>query len=234
MRIPSGFNFGGSAPPNIVTNGLVLWLDAGNLNSYAGSGTSWKDISGNSNNGTLTNGPTYSSSNGGAIVFDGSDDYVTVNNSNLPTGALTYEFWVRVPTSFTGVPKSSLGYAMIFSTSQYYAYLAIFKDDSAYSFAWDTSSNINRFGSLSTGQWYQVCLVRSTTQATGYVNAVESTAVADTTTLSGSFEIGRWAYDSTPRYYYNESIAIGRVYNRALSLTEITQNFNAQRKRFGL
>ena len=62
--------FGG---PNVIDNGLVLSLDAGNVKSYPGSGTIWYDKSGNNNNGTLTNGPTFS---GGSIVFDGVDDYV--------------------------------------------------------------------------------------------------------------------------------------------------------------
>ena len=61
-------------PTNIVTNGLVLFLDANNTNSYPGSGTSWYDLSGNGNTGTLTNGPTFSGENGGTIVFDGVDD----------------------------------------------------------------------------------------------------------------------------------------------------------------
>ena len=60
-------------PTDIVTNGLVLFLDANNTNSYPGSGTSWYDLSGNGNTGTLTNGPTFSSVNGGTIVFDGID-----------------------------------------------------------------------------------------------------------------------------------------------------------------
>ena len=62
-------------------NGLVLALDAANTKSYPGSGTTWTDLSGRGNTGTLTNGPTYSSANGGSIVFDGTNDYVVVNNN---------------------------------------------------------------------------------------------------------------------------------------------------------
>ena len=62
--------------PRIVTDGLVLLLDAGNTKSYPGTGTTWTDISRNGNNGTLTNGPTFDSANGGSLVFDGVDDYV--------------------------------------------------------------------------------------------------------------------------------------------------------------
>ena len=81
--------------PRIVTDELVLALDAGNTKSYPGSGTTWTDLIG-SNNGTLTNGPTYSSDDGGSIVFDGSNDYVQLSASsdlNFGTGNFTIEGW---------------------------------------------------------------------------------------------------------------------------------------------
>jgi len=71
----------------IVLNGLVLWLDAGVSDSYPAVGTIWKDLAG-SNNGTLTNGPTFNSANGGSIVFDGSNDYVVTGNSGITNNDL--------------------------------------------------------------------------------------------------------------------------------------------------
>ena len=68
--------------PRIITDGLVLCLDAANRQSYPGSGTVWTDLAG-SNNGTLTNGPTFSSANGGSIVFDGVDDFIELNQDLL-------------------------------------------------------------------------------------------------------------------------------------------------------
>jgi hypothetical protein len=68
--------------PRIVTDGLVLCLDAANTKSYPGSGTTWTDLSGNGNNGTLTNGPTFDSSNGGSIVFDGANDGVQLTHNS--------------------------------------------------------------------------------------------------------------------------------------------------------
>ncbi len=68
---------------NIVKDGLVLLLDAAKKDSYPGSGTLWRDVSGNGNNGTLTNGPIFNSNNGGSVVFDGSNDYVPLTTSNL-------------------------------------------------------------------------------------------------------------------------------------------------------
>ena len=97
------------AGPEIVNSGLVLCLDAANPRSYSGSGTTWSDISGRGNNGTLTNGPTFSSSNGGNNVFDGIDDYaeVTTRNTNLefqPQNSFTLSVWIKTNTllpSFT-------------------------------------------------------------------------------------------------------------------------------------
>jgi hypothetical protein len=73
---------------------LQLYLDAGNASSYPGSGTTWTDLSGNGRNGTLTNGPTYSSANGGSIVFDGTDDFVQCTGS-LTVTAATFVTWIR-------------------------------------------------------------------------------------------------------------------------------------------
>jgi hypothetical protein len=79
----------------IVTNGLVLSLDAADRNSYPGTGTSWFDMSGNGNTGTLTNGPTYSTNNGGIFGFV-SDDFVTIpENSALNTQTPSVEVWVK-------------------------------------------------------------------------------------------------------------------------------------------
>ena len=85
--------------PKTVTNGLVLSLDAANTKSYPKSGTTWTDLSGNSNNGTLTNGPTFSAVNGGCIVFDGVDDYVDVSDaSTLNSNTQTINIWYNATT----------------------------------------------------------------------------------------------------------------------------------------
>ena len=88
--------------PNIVEDGLVLALDAANKKSYPGSGTVWSDLSGNSNDGTLTNGPTFSSNNSGIFSFDGANDIVvgpaTVNS--LSSTTMTISIWTN-PNSTT-------------------------------------------------------------------------------------------------------------------------------------
>jgi len=84
--------------PRIITDGLVLCLDAGNPKSYPGSGTTWTDLSGNGNNGTLTNGPTYNSGNLGSLVFDGVNDYVNLGDLDLPA-PFTLSIWFKGNTT---------------------------------------------------------------------------------------------------------------------------------------
>ena len=87
-------------PYTIHDNSLVLSLDASNQKSYIGSGTSWLDISYNGNNGTLTNGPTFNSNNGGFIVFDGTNDYVDCGYAtNVRTNSITYAVWIKFSVS---------------------------------------------------------------------------------------------------------------------------------------
>ena len=83
-----------NAGPDVIEDGLVLCLDAGNNNSYPKSGTTWSDLVG-TNNGALTNGPTFDAGNGGGIVFDGTDDKVDVSNlsaSMFSAGATVFAF----------------------------------------------------------------------------------------------------------------------------------------------
>ena len=101
--------------PRIVTNGLVFCVDAADTNSYPGSGTTWFDLSGNGNNGTLNNGPTFNSANRGSIVFDGTNDWISVtrNSSLSPTSEITEEAMIfRTSTSdqvFIGLQYGSSG-----------------------------------------------------------------------------------------------------------------------------
>ena len=86
----------GASGPDLVQNGLVLALDASDRNSYPGSGTTWRDMSGNSNNGTLTNGPTFNSANGGSIVFDGSDDYAQITTSGIINNIISVDTMIYI------------------------------------------------------------------------------------------------------------------------------------------
>ena len=100
----------GKSGPDIVENGLVLCLDAANKLSYRGTGTTWTDLSGNNNNVTLTNGPTFNAGNQGSIVFDGVDDYANFYAPNLSSVAVI-EIWAKI--------SNTISYGMMFGWSSY-------------------------------------------------------------------------------------------------------------------
>jgi hypothetical protein len=219
----------------IVTNGLVLWLDAGIAPSYAGSGTTWTDISGNRNNGTLTNGPTYNSSNGGSIVFDGVNDYVTLNSPQIApgTGAFTWNFWVKINNLsnfsilFSGT-GSNTGYGAIalnpVSTGLvYYANgIAIIDNNTSFGNNWWFISFVGNGGPSGSRT---LKLFRNSSQA-------GSTYTADYNFTSNTPNIGAnhsWYAELMRGFISNVT-----YYNRALSSAEILQNFNAQKALFGL
>jgi len=89
----------GTVAPNIVTNRLVMYLDAANTTSYPFpyTGSSWFDLTGNLRNATLFNGPTFSSANSGSIVFDGVNDFGRLPEFNglQPSAELTLEVWFK-------------------------------------------------------------------------------------------------------------------------------------------
>ena len=88
--------------PNVVYNGLVLYLDAANNKSYVSGSTSWLDLTPNqSNSGSLTNGPTFNTGSGGNIVFDGTNDYIDFYASSLGT-TTTVELWAKLGAGYSG------------------------------------------------------------------------------------------------------------------------------------
>jgi len=209
--------------PGIITNGLVLNLNAADKNSYPGSGTTWTDISGNGNSGTLTNGPTFNSENGGAIVFDGVNDYVVTNSVNLSYTGYTMECAVKY--------NSISGDQGLFAYNGGGKYINLWKGNAS-AMRWETNAGqaINGTNNLTTGIWYFFTGVYD--GSTGYLYRNGILEVSGTMTSSTSqnsvFEIGIYAG------YTNGNIALARFYTRALSPSEILQNYNATKSRFGL
>ena len=209
---------------SIVTDGLILYLDAANKKSYPGSGTAWSDLSGNTNTGTLTNGPTFDSSNNGSINFDGTDDLVEC--SSISSTNFTNSAWVNVDAkNINGIISWTVGTVrreLMFISS----YLSI-----AYG-----SNKYRKIDSvLSNGVWMNVAATYDGTTPLIYVNGVSQTLTGQITAAAGVANkcyIGRIAY-STP-YYFNGKIANVKIYNRALTSTEVLQNYNATKDRFGL
>ncbi len=229
-----------SRGPKIVSSGLVLCLDAANKVSYTGSGTSWRDLSGNNNIGTLTNGPTFSSANGGSIVFDGTNDYVSVAYNailNTPTGA-TYEVWIK-PTVATTGPFLNRGTSDSGATTDNPRFITI--STGQLYFDWSSpGSDVyleTATGVVTMGSWNQVIgLATPSAQLRTFVNGRETSYSSRVNSLpstlpntSTALEIGAATYYQ----FFNGSIAIVRLYNRVLTATEILQNYNAVKGRFG-
>jgi len=228
---------GVSAGPDIIQDGLVLNLDASDKLSYPGSGTTWKDTSGNGNSGTLTNGPTFNSGNGGAIVFDGTNDY-TVNtispigfNFNN-TNAISGEAWIYYSPS---------SYDFWFSANNSGIKYRFGSESNGY-FYWDMGQHVDRSYSgyvLPSNIWNHVVFTG------GLQGGFITTNVYSNNTLIVSQNEGISSLTTIADYYigtgeapsvhpFNGRIATIRIYNKVLSQLEITQNYNTTKSRFGL
>jgi hypothetical protein len=217
--------------PSVVTQGLVLALDAADRNSYPGSGTTWTDLSGRGNTGTLTNGPTYSSSNGGSIVFDGVDDKVTFPNNTISTSAgMTVEVWFKT--------SSGTKYQDIFDLDDSYGVWIV----TNYSSSGKINTSFNTIGAgymtadYVANNWYQVVLSGSGTSNFMYLNGVQVATASQTVASSinlNTARIGNVDGDRASEYLVG-NVSCLKLYNRALTAQEISQNFNALRGRFGI
>lgn len=218
--------------PDIVQEGLVLCLDAANIKSYPRSGTSWRDLTINGNNGTLTNGPTFDSSNGGNIVFDGVNDYVPVNIQNIGTFNSTVMFVVKLPI-YSGVQRCILSYRTDINN------LYIGKRNQGifcYYGGLSPSPNFDA-GNITDNS---ICFVTVTLDSTNtaistYVNGVLAGTATRTGWPSSNNTVLNLGYDAggTNEYMLGNMYMFAH-YNRVLSAQEILQNFNVLRSRFGI
>ena len=246
---------GAYAGPDIVENGLVLALDAGNSKSYPGTGTTWTDLSGRGNNGTLTNMEVpgdYTSTNGGILTFDGFDEYAKISSPSplSSTKIFTFEIWVNF-TSITGNFGPSNKAAFLFAGGTgsgsgqpefgvWSANASSFTPNTLYfgRGAGGTSGSlfINVSSLMSNGNWYQIVLVRSTSNAQiVYLNG----SSIGTGNVSDDFQDGQTdfgAIHANGDYsgFLNGKISTIKIYNRALTAQEIQQNFNATRSRYSI
>jgi hypothetical protein len=220
---------------SIVSSGLVLNLDASNASSYPGSGTTWTDLSGNNNTGELVNGPTYSSNNGGYIILDGNNDYINVpNNSTLNSNVTTVSVWFRYSTvnNYYGALISKADPAGTFNGWNIY----IFNNVINAQIKANPSTTDIPGTTISTNTWYNVTLVSvSGGTSSLYLNNSllnSRSTVSYTVTASQPLRFAR-AVDTFWSYFGGN---VGQIiqYNRALNSTELTQNFNATKTRFGL
>jgi hypothetical protein len=231
--------------PQIVTDGLILALDAADKNSYPGSGTTWYDLSGNNLHMSLINGPTYSN---GALIFDGADDYAERTGVGLAYPSFTVDTFVQ--------PYSNPGnYRAFFSST-----LAS-NSDYEYGINWDmgpySSANFDAINlevsrayggfydrdvmtsSIPFNKWTHLAVVIDATGDTykQYVNGQQeySGVYNGTTTNFDRIRVGaRYYAGGTQGSNFPGAISKTSLYNRALSAAEIQQNYNAFKSRFGL
>lgn len=226
--------------PSIARTGLVLHLDAANTKSYPGSGTAWTDLSGNGNNCTLINGPTFSSSNAGAIVFDGSNDYADCGISSSLTSFSSYTVSVIVSSSSNINNNYQPIYTRCINESTGQSDIEIYGGNGGIQLVHNRSNGgvfagavITALPATSLG-FLDVTYNASSTSWVCYYNGVLRNTFtgisAPLATVTYKTVIGRfWARSSILANIY-----CLKVYNRALSATEITQNYNALRSRYGL
>jgi len=240
--------------PKVVTDGLVLYLDAANPNSYVSGSTTWRDISRGGNNGTLVNGPTFNSANGGYITCDGTNDFIEIPDNtqlNFGTSNFTVEYWFRKLQTTTGFDniwgpnKWNTGNAP--GTNEWS--LGIGNGSTGggngnnYSFTVQVGTTFYGTGEstevLSLNTWYQLVAIRNGGSLQTYLNGVLKQDVSPSgfTSSTSINNVGRsLRINNTAAniLYTAADNSILRIYNRALSATEVLQNYNATKTRFGL
>jgi len=248
--------------PKTVTDGLVVLLDAGNIKSYGGTGTLWRDLSGNSNNMTLTNGPAFSN---GTILFDSTDDTATLGLDSTYLPALSnfsMEMWMRIdayPTALeTANAYGNKQKAGVLFGAVYYSGVALYWYGNSTGttldvFAYIRGQDAYRNTSLKTiglNAWSHLVLVNNYTASKLqlYFNGSLFSEVAGPTqeynpsftANAGNIGICKagFSVDGGGTLNYSNldcDVAIAKIYkNKALSANEVLQNFNALRGRFGL
>lgn len=227
--------------PQIVTDGLVLLLDAGNTRSYPGTGTTWTDLTTNGNNGTINGGVSYTTSGSGALLFNGSTGYIVTPNTTVYQN-VTLSIWFN-----SGITATST--RALISKSSYFANsitdfpISIYRNSdnvavylsTGNDFIFDTALS----SSIANNTWNNVVATFDQSNLNLYLNSIKSSTPAN---FSLSANTQPWTIGRAPQEvaggigqtYYNDKISIVSMYNRALTENEVKQNFNALRGRYGI
>ena len=226
--------FGQSLGSNVVTSGLVLHLDAGKTASYPGTGTTWNDISSSAMTATLRN-TSYGTGGGGHFSFNGSNSAAVIpNNTVLDTQSLSIEVWMSPASSLNqngfwfekGTVNSQ--YSFFMSSGIVYWRMA--------GGAYDTTATVSTYMTLN--NWYHMVGTHASGTQRIYINntvAGSGTGSPSIIANTAGVSIGNAnGYASPSSYPFNGRIAVVRVYNRALTATEVQQNYDDQKARFGL
>jgi hypothetical protein len=241
----------GAKEPLGVTSGLVLYLDAANARSYPKSGLTWFDRSGNGNNGTLVNGVGYSGSNYGSFVFDGVDDYTSLTNpSTIRNQNFTLSVWVNPAVQTLALVSmidfdhatTSFNQGWVLqsedATTNRYFYLA-WHDGATFQPTGGGGIGAGKGIQITTSVWQNITYAKNGTSLLGYKNGIQ---VYTGTASNGNvnYIINRDLFIAQIRFsffgsrIFKGNISNTQIYNRALSATEVKQNYDALKGRYGL
>ena len=226
-----------SHSPKIVTDGLVLCLDAANPRSYPKSGTTWSDLAG-SNDATMTNmdAANFSDEKRGVLNFDGTDDYLTTASNIGITGSADRSLCVWFYHNSTALDVNIIGYGVNGGSA---IFDIVARYDSGYHrvFGHFYGGNFNTISTLPSRNtinylgWNYVCLTYTANNASVYTNGEfsNSSALLINTTDS-TLKIGKATYSLADGY--SGKIASVQLYNKTLTADEVLQNYNATKRRF--
>ena len=252
MKSMSGFGGGvaslsmkSTGGDGIVTNNLVLHLDAGDSSSYSGSGTTWTDLSGQGNHATLVSGPTYSSSHGGYLNFDGSNDHATLPAIDLTGNEITFAIWTYNQTNTTssliflgdtGAPHASGRilniHSLPYSRNMYYFDKGY--DGSSSAPSYDRLSGSFSSTSLHTGWTHWAFTANASTGSMKMYRNGElfDSSTGNTRTLTNANGNIRRIARTNGSQCVGAYISNLQLYKKELSASEVTQNFDAMKGRF--
>lgn len=223
---------------NIVRNGLLLSLNASIYNTVT-YGSTWFNIGAIGTNGTFTNGPTFNSSDGGSIEFDGTNDYVSFGNSgttttfDFGTGNMTCFFWMRPTAWADGASRGVISKKANDTTSGW----VIYNDGGVaqkINARFGTTNNFASSTNVTTNTWQCWALTRSASTLSWYYNGVFDTSGSNSVSISDTTVELQVGHSQTWDGYFKGNMGIMMFYNRALSAAEILHNYNATKGRFGL
>lgn len=220
--------------PTIVQKGLVLNLDAGNVNSYSGTGTIWYDLSGNNNYGTLINGPTYNSENKGGVVFDGVNDYADMDISEaIVSNTITISGFIKWNAGTGGMFLGMTTYC-VWTQSGTLGY-----NNGASNVIGISAATVSNLKLIGYWHHYTFVMNKSGLLSTNkiYIDGIQysiSPVVASDGNIPGFNNNLRLCSWNASGFYGNMTYGYITVYKRELSLSEIQQNYNAAKGRFGL
>jgi len=221
-----------SHSPKIVTDGLVLCLDAGDRKSYSGSGTTWTDRTGQGNHGTLVNGPTFDSGNGGSIVFAGDDDRVECGTVTMTDN----NFSLEVVFSWDDMNTSNIGFLIAGNYEQLEIHTGGGAGTNGLRFIpydYPNNSVLDATNIITSGINHVVFTAQNSSYSKAYKNgelfSTSSTTSSITLNTSQTVKIGSRTNNS---FYLDGKIYLARIYNRTLTADEVLQNYNATKGRF--